>query len=340
VFRVPRVLLVPAIAAPVPKSLARRPFRDTIEQPGEDNMTRRTAIVLALLAVATPTVLTRAQPAPAAAAEVLMAADRAYAAAGANTDAVSALTAMFAPDVIMPGPPAALHRGLAAATAALRTNPDNVDGRVEWTPIRVGLSADGQHGFTFGFMTQHRKDGTQAPLKYMAYWVKGATGWRVAGYKRARRAEGEVSTAVMAPLVPATLVAPSTDAARGEALRTSLSEAERAFSDESQTVGLGAAFTKWGSETAVNMGGPNNAGYAVGAAAIGKNVGSGAPGPTSPVEWSTDVAIVASSGDLGISFGFIRPNAKPADGKTPQGNPFFTIWYRATPAGPWRYIAE
>ncbi len=303
-------------------------------------MTSHTTMALAMLAAATLIVPARAQPTPAAAAEALMAADRGFSAAAAKTDAVSALTAMFAPDVIMPGPPAALHRGVAAVTAALRANPDNVDGRVEWTPIGAGLSADGQHGFTFGFMTQHRKDGTTLPLKYMAYWVNGATGWRVAGYKRARRPEGEVSMTPMAPLLPTALVAPSADAARGEALRKALAEAERAFSDEAQTIGLGAAFTKWGSETAVNMGGPNNAGYVVGAAAIGKNVGAGAPGPTSPVEWSTDVAIVASSGDLGISFGYIRPNAKPADGKTPQGSPFFTIWYRATPTGPWRYIAE
>ena len=174
----------------------------------------------------------------------------------------------------------------------------------------------------------------------MAYWVKSAAGWRVAGYKRARRPEGEVSMTPMTPLLPTSLVAPATDVARGEALRQSLVEAERAFSDESQTIGLGAAFSKWGSETAVNMGGPNSAGYVVGAPAIGKSVGAGAPGSTSPVEWSTDVAIVASSGDLGISFGYIRPNAKPADGKAPQGSPFFTIWYRATPTGPWRYIAE
>ena len=87
-------------------------------------MTTRTAmVVVAMLAAATPTVPARAQSAPAAAGEALMAADRAYAAAGAKTDAVSALTAMFAPDVIMPGPPAALHRGLAAVTAALHTNP-------------------------------------------------------------------------------------------------------------------------------------------------------------------------------------------------------------------------
>ena len=52
------------------------------------------------------------------------------------------------------------------------------------------------------------------------------------------------------------------------------------------------------------------------------------------------VAVVASSGDLGISFGYIRPNGKPPDGAPPQGSPFFTIWHRASPTAPWRYIAE
>jgi ketosteroid isomerase-like protein len=280
------------------------------------------------------------QETPAAAAEAVLAADRAFAAAGPRTDAVSALTAMFSPGVIMPGPPGRLHRGLVEVTASLRGNPDNVDGRVEWTPVRVGLSADGQHGFTFGFMTLRRKDGSTMPLKYMAYWVKGAAGWRVAGYKRARRPDGEVSTAPMPPLLPATLVPARTEAAHREALQKSLADAERAFSDEAQRVGLGAAFTKWGSETAVNMGGPDHPGYVVGAAAIGKNVGAGAPGPGSPVEWSTDVALVASSGDLGISFGYIRPNGKPREGAPPQGSPFFTIWHRPGGVGSWRYIAE
>ena len=52
----------------------------------------------------------------------------------------------------------------------------------------------------------------------------------------------------MAPLLPAALVAPSADAvARRGAASRALAEAERAFSDEAQTMGLGAAFTKWGS---------------------------------------------------------------------------------------------
>jgi hypothetical protein len=57
-------------------------------------------------------------------------------------------------------------------------------------------------------------------------------------------------------------------------------------------------------------------------------------------ERSTEVAIAASGGDVGISVGSIRPNGPPAAGAPPQGQLFFTIWYRASPAGPSRYIAE
>ncbi|MGD9906300.1 MAG: DUF4440 domain-containing protein [Vicinamibacterales bacterium] len=298
------------------------------------------AVVAALSAAAATSRARAAQASPGTEGETLLAAEKAFAAAAAKTDAVSALTAMFADDVIMPGPPGTLHRGLAAATAALEANPDNVEGRVEWTPIRLGLSADARHGFTFGFMTQTRKDGTALPLKYMAYWVRGDAGWRVVGYKRARRPEGQVSTAPMAPLLPAALVPPRPDAAHLAALQKDLAAAERAFSDEAQQVGLGAAFTKWGSDTAVNMGGPTSASYVVGASAIGRSVGANAPGPTSPVEWSTEVAVVASSGDLGISFGYIRPNGPPPPGAPPNGTPFFTIWHRPSPTAPWRYIAE
>ena len=303
-------------------------------------MTRRT-LRLAMLVCALGTGVAVAQPSPGTEGETLLAAEKAFAAAAAKTDVVSALSAMFAPDVIMPGPPGTLHRGLAAVTASLRANPDNVEGRVEWTPIRLGLSADGQHGFTFGFMTLRKKDGSTMPLKYMSYWVKGASGWRVAGYKRARRPEGEVAMTPMAPVLPAALVPARNDAAHLEALRQNLSAAERAFSDEAQQVGLGAAFTKWGSDTAVNMGGPNNAGYVVGAAAIGKSVGAGAPGTD---ESGGMVHRRRAGGVERRPRHLVRlhppqrqaaPRAAP-----PNGTPFFTIWHRPSAAAPWRYIAE
>lgn len=275
---------------------------------------------------------------PAAAVEALLAADRAAAAHAATRPLVEGLTAMFAPDVIVPGPPARLYRGLDEVAAFLRASPD-ADGRASWTPVRGGVSADGRHGFTFGFMTVTRPTGAASPLKYMAYWVQQADGWRVVGYKRARRADGAADMAPMAPHLPAALVAPRTDAAWLERQRASLVAAERAFSDEAQRIGLGPAFVNHGLPTAVNMGGAASTSYVVGAAAIGRLIGEGSPQPTSPVEWSTDVAVVASSGDLGISFGVIRPHAPPPAG-APPGVPFFTIWARPTPDAPWRYIAE
>lgn len=277
---------------------------------------------------------------PARAADDLLAADRTFSARASRVALVDGLTAMFAPDVIVPGPPAHLYRGLEEVRRLLGASPD-ADARASWTPVRVGISADLQHGFTFGFLTMTHPDGRAVPMKYMAYWVKHPEGWRVAGYKRARRPEGEPSMAQMAPLVPAAMVAPRLEAAWLDGLRTSLASAERAFSDEAQTIGLGPAFVKYGQATAVNMGGPDNPSYVVGAEAIGQLVGRGQPpGTPSPVEWSTEVALVASSGDLGVSFGFIRPNAKPATGAAPEGQPFFTIWSRPSTDAPWRYVAE
>ena len=123
---------------------------------------------------------------PARAAQALFLEDQAFSSRAAQVPLAEGLGPMFADDVIMPGPPAALHRGRDAVTAFLRASPDAA-ARASWTPIRVGLAADGQHGFTFGFMTLTHADGRTVPLKYMAYWVKTPQGWRVAGYKRARR---------------------------------------------------------------------------------------------------------------------------------------------------------
>jgi len=59
----------------------------------------------------------------------------------------------------------------------------------------------------------------------------------------------------------------------------------------------------------------------------------------SPVSWGTEHSFVASSGDLGVSIGTIRPNHPDADGQS-NGSPFFTVWRRDGPDAPWRYIAE
>jgi ketosteroid isomerase-like protein len=278
-------------------------------------------------------------PTPRTVADELLAADVAASAASAKTTVIPGLTAMFAPDVIMPAPGVGFARGIAAATEALKANPDNAAGKVEWTPVRAGVSADGLHGFTFGYMTLRKADGTTAPIKYLSYWVKRDGRWQVAAYKRRLRAAGEVSMTVMSPSLPAALTAPKSDRAQLDSIEKGLIAAEQAFSDEAQQIGLGPAFAKHGSADAMNMGGPNDPAFVIGADAIGKSVGAGQPTNTSTVTWSADSAIVASSGDLGVTIGYIRPKATPAAQSQPP-IPFFTIWHRASATAPWRYIAE
>ena len=298
------------------------------------------AVALPLFAFAS----TQAQSSAAKIAQSLLDADRAFAASARSTDMISALSAMWSVGVMMPAPvSAAAPRGLlvgkAAVVAAIRATPDATTSQVTWTPIRVGISADGQHGFSFGFMTQRKPESTPVALKYMAYWVHEQGAWRVAAYKRSRAAGPPTDTTMMPPALP-TAITPTKRAAVGIAvLRRVVMDAESSFSAEAQRVGLGNAFATFGTTDAVNMGGEGSASYVVSAASIAALV-SGGDMTASRVHWGADTALVASSGDLGITFGLITSNTPPADGKPASGSAFFTIWRRVGASATWRYVAE
>jgi ketosteroid isomerase-like protein len=271
-------------------------------------------------------------------ADELLAADRTYAAAAKRKEIIPALSSMFAPDVVATIGPNVVE-GSAKVVEALKANALNTAGRIEWTPARVGLSGDGRHGFTAGFMTVHRADGSTQPLKYLAYWEKQSEGWRVRVYKRGIAKQP-------APAVPVTYVLPqqlvsrSADAATIERDRESLADAERSFSRDAQTMGLMAAFKKYGDPQAINLGGPNDATFLIGNEGIGAGVGAGSPTNSSPLHWGPDQTIIAASGDFGVTIGYLVPNQPAPDGKPAPRIPFFTIWKRDSPSGKWLYIAE
>jgi ketosteroid isomerase-like protein len=280
-------------------------------------------------------------PTPQSVVDELLAADRAFAAAGTKGTVVPALTEMFAADIIMPTavPKPGFARGKAQVLEALNANPANKTSRAEWAPLRGGVSADGRHGFTVGYMTL-TNDGKVQPLKYVAYWVKGVDGWRVASYRRTPADQPPSSRTLLPPALPSAIVPPTTDAATIAGHKASLEAAEKAFSDEAQTIGLGPAFAKHGSADAVNIGPRTRGDFVVGAAEIGRNVGAGSEGKPSPLSWAADEgSLVASSGDLGVTFGYIRQNGPTKEGQ-PGAVPFFTIWRRPDAKSPWRYVAE
>jgi ketosteroid isomerase-like protein len=292
-----------------------------------------------LVALFIPALVTAQPSSPQQIADELVAADRAFSEASAKTDLITGLSAMFAADVAMPTPTGVVY-GSQKAIEALRGNPANAGSKVTWTPARVGLSGDGRHGYTAGFMTVTRADGTLQPAKYMAYWEKQAAGWRVLAYKRAGAKEAAPAIPV-GRVLPAKIAPSSADAKTIEQYRESLAEAERSFSRDAQKMGIGPAFTLYGSPDAANFGGPETPTFVFGNEAIGAQVaGPGGSPNSSAVKWGPEKTIIAASGDFGVTIGYILRNAPGPDGKMPPPQPFFTIWKRESLSAPWRYIAE
>ncbi|MGB0133610.1 hypothetical protein, partial [Dokdonella sp.] len=115
----------------------------------------------------------------------LLAQDRDFASAGVN-----GFFAQFADDVIMPMPGKGFAKGKRAVLDAFKVLPGFASSRIEWTPFGTGVSADGKQGYTFGFMDLHGTNGEPGPFKYLAYWQREGSDWRVIAYKLGRRAQG------------------------------------------------------------------------------------------------------------------------------------------------------
>ena len=288
------------------------------------------ALLLALLFVAVPA----AAQSPQSPVDELLAADRAFATASAQLDPVSGITAMLDDEAAMPLPGKGILTGKAAVTEAFRASPAFKEGHVSWSPVRGGIAADGTQGFTYGFLAVGSGDEAKRNRKYLAYWIKRPAGWRVVAYRQIPREAGEVSTAMLDPALPAFAARPLSDPAIVARHQESLAAAEKSFSDHAQNVGLKTAFRDFGREDSMNM--YAGAGFAVGLDAVVANFKEEGP---AKINWSTEKSFVASSGDLGVSIGMIRPNDPPKAGE-PDGFPFFTVWKRDDPKSPWKYIAE
>jgi hypothetical protein len=189
-------------------------------------------------------------------------------------------------------------------------------------------------------MTVTRPDGSSQPAKYVAYWVRAESGWRVAAYKRVPRAPGEASLALLSPSL-AVRALPRGDSATVQRYADELSLAEHAFSRDAKPLGLGPAFEKWGAADAVNTGGATATEFVRGPQAIAKSVSAGIT-PGMEINWAPEQVIVSSTGDLGVSIGTIHITAPATAGNAlaTRDVPFFTIWKRAWPTDPWRYVAE
>lgn len=286
-------------------------------------------VLLALFLLASPAA---AEPVdPRAAVEELIAADRAFSTvASKSDDPAIGLVAMFDAEVIVPSPKGHVI-GRDAALALFRDNPSYKEGRVSWAPVRGGISADGTQGFTYGFLSLSGGEPPRRERKYLSYWAKQPEGWRVVAYRQQVREPGPVSKQMLPPSLPSFAAEPVSNPAVISAYQQSVADAEKSFSDRAQQVGLKTAFREFGRPDAMNMYG--GAGFAIGLDAVTAGFKEGEP---ATIHWGTQWSFAASSGDLAVSIGTIKPN-DPKDG---GGFAFFTVWRRDGLDKPWRYIAE
>ena len=287
------------------------------------------SIIPALVVAAAPAA---AQHAPQSVLDELLAVERALSQAAAIRTPAEGIASLIAEDGVVFTRAGAVS-GRTAALASLSENPANRGRHARWRSIRGGVSGDGRHGFTLGYLDIDGGDPATARRRYLAYWVRGGDGWRVAALKQVLRRPDESDAPPQPPVLPRRIVRPDENAVPDHG--TTLRAAEQAFSDRAQQVGIRQAFQEYGNRDAIHMFGPT--GFSIGLGAIGEAQADQTAPAT--INWTADTVIVASSGDLGLTIGHIRPNRAVAEGE-PAAVPFFTIWRRDGPSEPWRYIAE
>lgn len=298
--------------------------------------TKRVVLALLLSAASTTASITASAQTPAANRAALLAADRAFATSSASTDLVSGITAMLADSVTMIALGELFH-GVPAAREALSRNADNAKSTYRWTPIQGDVSNDGQTGYTMGFTTWKKPDGSEVPGKYVAFWTKHSGAWKVLVYKRVARGAGDVAiTEEAAPVKPAVK---NTQYSSADSVRFAkeLDAAERAFSDEAGVIGLGKAFTKNSALDAHHTGGGADPDFRRGPADIGAGISAGGEPPLGALTWKPDVVHVARSGDVGITFGYITIAAPSGPARRVA---YLTVWKRNGITDPWKLAIE
>jgi ketosteroid isomerase-like protein len=270
----------------------------------------------------------------------LLAADRAYAEAAAATNVLDGLTAPFADDVRYIPFGFNIVTGRAATRAFLATNPANAVSTFTWTAVRADVSSDGTAGYTYGYADLHiPATGTQPAQtrvgKYIAFWKRGAEGWKIVAYVRNPRPEGAVSTTPPAgfetPDEKHRRYFPDTDAA--SALQQIMAT-DLAFSDAGES-DLPGAFASYAAEDGAVLGGPPS--IIFGRQAIRGDIQP--PPPQYSFTWAPTDGDAAASGDLGYTIG--RALTQDRTGADPNRyySHYLTIWQRQN-SGEWRFVMD
>jgi ketosteroid isomerase-like protein len=310
-------------------------------------MPRRIALVLALLAAAcggaadlAPSAQTVSPAALAADARAeLFAADAAHTAAIEQLGPIDGVLRPMAGNAVYLAPGIDLVRGRHDIREALVAEcPDPEHTTLSRTLLGGDVSADGNFGFTFGWLYRSLPNGLFSYGAYVAVWQReDGEGFRVTAY-HARPSVRRVPVRDGFPLLlagPGAGAVPHADSM--EQLRRSVRATDAAFAALSVEQGVSVAFPTYASPDFLLVFGGNFIGL-IGQKEIADVYAGGSPAET--LDWAPVYAGAAASGDLAYTIGNAVDTFTMADGTVQRAySKYLTLWARNAD-GAWRFIAD
>ncbi|HET7787126.1 MAG TPA: hypothetical protein VFL36_14235 [Myxococcales bacterium] len=305
----------------------------------------RVALILALVAgcgngastlTASPAALTDER---AAHLDALFAADAAHAADVAQLGPVDGVIRAMRGNVVYLAAGVDVITGRREVKAAVEAaNPDPANTSLSLTTAGGDVSADGNFGFTFGWLERAAAEGVTYGT-YLAIWEREREDdFRITAYYTRSAPFPHIPPRAGFPLFLGGAGAggvPHPGSVEGQ--RRSLSAADEAFSAQSVAEGTGIAFPAWANPDFMMAFGRNFVGL-VGEAEIAGAYGVSVPGEV--LQWAPVWASASGSGDLGVTVGKAIDTLTLADGSvTRTCSKYLTLWVRRAD-GSWRFIAD
>jgi ketosteroid isomerase-like protein len=241
----------------------------------------------------------------------------------------------FADDAVFLRGGLPILRGNPAIRAVVAAESASAGTAIRWQPVRAEVSRDRASGFTYGYAVLGNT-GQASSLRvdrYIAFWRKGAAGWRIVGYAETYGAPPGPS-AVPAAAVEGMLadVAMSSTRSAVDPIRA----ADVAFAREAERLGAGEAFGRYAAPDAQMFSAAGE--FITGPQAISASFGPAVA--NSSFTWQPVYGEISSSGDLGFTVGNAVVTLERQDGAAVvRYSKYLTVWKRQQD-GTWKYVVD
>ena len=242
--------------------------------------------------------------------------------------------AAFADDAVYLRGGLPMLRGSRAIRAVVDADTARTGLAVRWQPVRAEVSRDRASGYTYGYAVVAGAEPSSVRIdRYIAFWRKGASGWRIASYAETYGAPPGPFP-VPAAAMDGMLADVAMSATRGPV--DPLRAADVAFARDAERLGAGEAFGRYAAPDAQMF--SSSGEFITGPQAITASFGPAVA--NSSFTWQPVYGEISSAGDLGFTVGNAVVTLERQDGAgVVRYSKYLTVWKRQRD-GAWKYVVD